>query len=219
MIDIKKYVSIAAIVLMALFIGNYIGSCSKQTEIEKFNERLEIQKDSTRKVLAHSDSVKKASDARIKFIQDSTKQIDDSLNKVIAKRNYQLTIMRQKNDSTLEAIKADTSCNDTCKNAVKVAEDYRSEADTAKAQVVDIRHKWELSEINLLAMTKERDSTNAVVNELRIELKKWVNLDPPKDPDKIFGIKLPSRTASFFIGVGIGTVTAIASGKVFPNGK
>ena len=193
--NLKQYIFVGIFAIALMFVGGYFQSCTQKTEIAKYKEQLQTLKDSSEVVLRWSDSVKAASDARVAFVMDSTKRINDSLDLVVAKRSRQLSVMRKKNDEVLELVRSDTGCNTVCQMAVQAAENYRAEADTAKAQAVDFRHKWELSETNLLAMTEDRDNQLFRADSLDHQLKSHINLPPPKDPDKLFNfIPLPSST-------------------------
>lgn len=212
-----KYILPALIFIGCLLVGSYFQSCFDKTTIDKYKEELRVSQEVVKTTLAFTDSVNKESVRIFNIILDSTQNELENTKIISTRQARQLSIMRKKNDSLLTTVKSDTACNAACQNAVDVAFSYRNEADSALALVETSKKEYSILESRYAAMENFANSQKLRADSLEPIANKFINLAPPSDPDKLFGIiKLPSRTTSFLIGaiaVAVPSTIIIASGN------
>lgn len=210
----KKLTNIVILIVLvvAVFLGGkYVGSCSSQTEIGKYIQQVSQLKQEAQAVLDTNKVLKKNEIEHLDSITFLQTQVDN-ITKSISVKESQVKKLRQKNDSMLQSIKSDSNCNNTCQLAVQNAESFREESDSNKAISDSLKKVIDFKNLQYKHMTQLRDLAVTRADNAERELQKFIDLPPPKDPDKLFGIKLPSRTTTFFIGVLVGgTASAIAN--------
>jgi uncharacterized coiled-coil DUF342 family protein len=228
MVKYGKYVFWGILAIAILCVGTYLGSCSAKTTVQKYNEQLKEAQANSAKVTAWADSIHKEALA-LQHVKDSTDRIRDSLatalrkrDSVIAARNVKIAQLKAHNDSIRNELASDTTCVNACIVALNLADSYRDQAERADSnvvdltlQVADLKHTISIDSVNYNALQHSAALETMRADSLQKQVNIYIKMPGVKDPEKMFGfIKLPSRTASFFIGAGLATVGTVAFEKL-----
>lgn len=200
--SLVKSILFIGLVLILFF---YIKSCVSSKDTDKYNAALSTWNIEKVNLLKKNDSLRN-------IITVHTKQVDSSNKVILVKTNTinslqkKIINLKKKNDSTLNVLKSDTSCINKCQEAVKLAENYKSQSDSIQKVLtiqMSIDSAYKYSNILLQA-----DKTFLVAQN--DSLRKLIVTVPVYKPHKILGIfPEPDRKTSFIMGVVAGTVATI----------
>lgn len=197
----RKFFKIIIAIILVIT-ASYITNCFNNTTIDEYKKLLEARKDSIEVILEQNKKLQIRGDSISSIIVSTTDSIDKLKNKV-AVREQSYAKLKQKNDSLYKEIMAGDTL--TCSNCINLVEGYKIQIDSLEKIVVDKDSIIRLNDIKYsqLEHLANLNLTRAINAEN--ELTKVLNLAPPKDPDKLFGIiKLPSREIVFFAGAVVG---------------
>lgn len=183
----------------------YLTNMRSETTISKFRKDYIALQSSTKAVL---DSNKVLSDSTVKLLK-SVSNRDSTITQLQNKISFTTSFankLRKEADSLRKELAI--SLPDTCGPALELADKYKEEADSLRVVVVDLEKIVDSLQQNSIELKSAIALSDARAERAELSLKKYIELNPPRDTDKLFGIKLPSRITTAIIMFGAGYITS-----------
>lgn len=194
-----------------LTIGSVFRSCNSQSNLEKFREEYATYRDSVQLTLNQADSLNRLAqaqrDSAAKALakSDSISQQLDSLAEITDR-------LHQRNDSLTQVVLSDTTTPPLVKQVIA---GLTAENDSLRSQL-DLAKERDEKRLRAIALFRgEAETQKNRADELEDRLRRL-----PQGPksEKLLGlIPLPSRTTSFFVGVGVGVVASSLTDRYLGN--
>jgi hypothetical protein len=186
---------------LVLFVSK---GCTGPHDTDKYSDDYLAWKARAEIAEQSNDSLKADNARRLKFV-DSVDAVIRLKDKQLATIKTNVVVLRKKNDKTLAELKA--TLPDTCKAALKLAEDYRNEADEVKKGLA-------IAESEKVSLQHANDSLKTSNTSLMLQNTKLLKIvrDVPeyKTPKLLKIFPLPSRTTSFTMGTVVGVLGTVA---------
>jgi hypothetical protein len=211
--QLSQIVLVAAVVFAVTFT---FGSCQQKTAIAEFNQKYEHYQDSVGKVLAHNDSIAKASQARADSLkQDSIKAVRQT--REINRLRNSLGDNREEKDRLQREIDSlRTATPDT--TPISLKKDTLISQLRRDSTVMDstIRKLEQRDSTRLQTITTITNESNGNLRRAQAAEERLRNLPKkPDDPDKWFFDKFnkPTRTQVGIVSGTIGLILGLIVGS------
>jgi hypothetical protein len=196
-------------VIIALLVGvcvNYFGNLSTKDKMDQYISDYKQFKTRADSAVRFADSLKtqitietneaREAELRAEIYAKDVKKLKMTTANLLSRRDslMQETIIPKTVEDSLELVRSIIPLQDS------IITSQNGTISNQENQITELTRALKNKDNAILLLTTSRDSLQKVI----------INIPPPpKNPNKLFGIPLPSRKASFVLGTVVGLATAV----------